>query len=45
MEEQISQPTANQTPREEESSVGPLIGIGIIAVLIVAGGIYFLFLK
>jgi hypothetical protein len=45
MDEQINQPKADQTPKEEESSVESLIGILIIAAIIVAGGVYFLFLK
>lgn len=44
MDEQINQPATNQAP-QEESSMGSLIGILIIALIIVAGGIYFLFLK
>ncbi|MHB1118174.1 MAG: hypothetical protein ACYCZ7_01405 [Minisyncoccota bacterium] len=45
MDEQLHQTEIEQTPREEESSTGSLIGILIIALIIVAGGIYFLFLK
>jgi hypothetical protein len=45
MDEQTNQPAAERAPRGEESSAGSLIGILIIAVLIVSGGIYFLFLK
>jgi len=44
MDEQTNQPKTDQVP-QEESSMGSLIGILIIAMIIVAGGVYFLFLK
>ena len=44
MEEPTSQPIKNQAS-QEESGVGSLIGILIIALVIIAGGVYFLFLK
>ncbi len=35
-------PPQNHEPKKQEGGVGPLVGIVIIVVLLLAGGIYFL---